>query len=531
MKLIHRHYAGVARELAQQEADADDMVLPSRNHAVVLVSKLHLPTLRALAYARATRPDNLEAITVSVDDGETKQLVSKWQDSDITVPLKVIASPYREITRPVLDYVKRITKDSPRDGGHGVHPRVRGRALVGADTAQPERAAAQGQTAVRAQRDGDFGSVATQFVGAAQDAAAAVRARGRQKGLPGLSLLTLRTEAPANGGSCVARDDGRVVFVRYALPGETVRARVTSERGSYWHAEAVEIVEASPDRIDPLCPIAGADGAGCCDMAFVEPSALRALKGEVVANQLQRLGGLDPAETADLTAEPVGSAGETGWRTRVRVEVGADGRAGFHRYHSAELVDDLRCAQLPSGMLGDLPVDGVREGDQLHVVLDDDGMRHVVSSGQNRRTRVLQGEYEGVQRVGGRVWRLPVTAFWQAHRDAATVYSALLADWAGPATASTAWDLYGGAGLFAHALAEGVGHSGRVISVDTSRAGARAGRVALADLPQVRFVTESVRRALHRLNCRKPNWPCSIRRGRVPAARSSTWSRMPACSG
>ena len=114
MKLIHRHYAAVSRELANQESEVDDIVLPSRNHAVELVSKLHLPTLRALAYARATRPDVLEAITVSVDDGETKQLVHRWQESDISVPLKVVASPYREITRPVLDYVKRITKDSPR---------------------------------------------------------------------------------------------------------------------------------------------------------------------------------------------------------------------------------------------------------------------------------------------------------------------------------------------------------------------------------------------------------------------------------
>jgi amino acid transporter len=114
MKLIHKHYETVARELAQQELDEGEVVLPSRNHAVVLVSKLHLPTLRALAYARATRPDQLEAITVSVDDGETRELVHKWQDSDITVPLKVIASPYREITRPVLDYVKRISKESPR---------------------------------------------------------------------------------------------------------------------------------------------------------------------------------------------------------------------------------------------------------------------------------------------------------------------------------------------------------------------------------------------------------------------------------
>ncbi len=115
MKAIHRHYAAVARELEQQQAaEEGGIVLPSRNHAIVLVSKLHLPTLRALAYARATRPDELEAITVSVDDGETRELVHRWEDSEISVPLKVIASPYREITRPVLDYVKRISRESPR---------------------------------------------------------------------------------------------------------------------------------------------------------------------------------------------------------------------------------------------------------------------------------------------------------------------------------------------------------------------------------------------------------------------------------
>jgi amino acid transporter len=114
MKLIRKHYDAVSRELQQQTAQDHDVVLPSRNHAVVLVSKLHLPTLRALAYARATRPDALEAVTVSVDDAETRELVRNWEDSDISVPLKVIASPYREITRPILDYVKRVSRESPR---------------------------------------------------------------------------------------------------------------------------------------------------------------------------------------------------------------------------------------------------------------------------------------------------------------------------------------------------------------------------------------------------------------------------------
>ncbi|BAH55068.1 APC family permease [Rhodococcus opacus] len=112
MKMIRKHYDSVARELEEQEWDG---VLPSRTHSIVLVSKLHMPTMRALAYARATRPDTLEAITVNVDEPDTRALVRQWEKSDIAVPLKVVESPYREITKPVLDYVRRVRKDSPRD--------------------------------------------------------------------------------------------------------------------------------------------------------------------------------------------------------------------------------------------------------------------------------------------------------------------------------------------------------------------------------------------------------------------------------
>jgi tRNA/tmRNA/rRNA uracil-C5-methylase (TrmA/RlmC/RlmD family) len=310
-------------------------------------------------------------------------------------------------------------------------------------------------------------------------------------------LLTLTVGAAANGGSCVARHDGRVVFVRYALPGEVVRARVTGERGSHWHAEVVEVLESSPDRVDSLCPIAGVDGAGCCDLAFVTPEAARRIKGDVVANQLGRLGGHDWTGVA----EEVGSAGATGWRTRVRLDTDADGRAGYHRYHSADLVTDLACAQVPGGMLAGL--DGSRwpPGAELHVVLDDDGERHVVQSGPGRGrkaapTQAVEGSYEATQRIGQRVWRVPATAFWQAHRDAASVYSGLIADWARLSPGMAAWDLYGGAGVFASVLAESVGESGHVVTVDTSRGSSRAARAALADLSQVSVVTDSVRRAL-----------------------------------
>jgi len=288
-----------------------------------------------------------------------------------------------------------------------------------------------------------------------------------------------------------------VVFVRYALPGERVRARVTAERGSHWHAETIEVIEASPDRVDSLCPIAGVDGAGCCDLGFVRPDAARSLKADVVANQLARLGGHE----WQGVAEPVGSTGATGWRTRVRLDTAADGRAGFQRYHSPEQVTELECAQVPDDMLGGLDELLWPPGAQLHVALDDDGQRHVVQSGprSGRKaapTQVVEGNYEAVQRVGGRTWLVPVTAFWQAHRDAARVYSGLIAEWARLDAGMTAWDLYGGAGVFAAVLAHGVGESGRVVTVDTSRGSARAARTALADLTWVDVVTDSVRRAL-----------------------------------
>jgi amino acid transporter len=112
---IHKHYERVRAELRVLDDDLDAQMLPSRVHAIVLVSKIHKPTLRALAYARATRPSKLEAITVNVEPDETKALQDEWDRRDIPVPLKALDSPYREITRPVVDYVKSLRSGHPRD--------------------------------------------------------------------------------------------------------------------------------------------------------------------------------------------------------------------------------------------------------------------------------------------------------------------------------------------------------------------------------------------------------------------------------
>jgi amino acid transporter len=112
MRAVRTHYDRVEAAI---QPGSELVTLPSRVHAIVLVSKLHMPTLRALAYARATRPNTLTAVTVQTKREETEALMREWDARGIDIPLTVLDSPYREITTPVLAYVSRVRRKSPRD--------------------------------------------------------------------------------------------------------------------------------------------------------------------------------------------------------------------------------------------------------------------------------------------------------------------------------------------------------------------------------------------------------------------------------
>ncbi|MFD1814032.1 class I SAM-dependent RNA methyltransferase [Rhodococcus gannanensis] len=330
--------------------------------------------------------------------------------------------------------------------------------------------------------------------------------------------LELRLGNPGHGGFCVARHDGRVVFVRQGLPGEVVRARVTEDRGgSFCRADVTEVVEASADRVEPLCPISGPGGAGCCDLSHATLSAQRAIKASVVAEQLRRLGGVE----REVAVEDLPGTGDgSGWRTRLRLAVDADGRAGFHGYRSNAVVTTLACPQPVGGMYNGLAERSWRPGAELLVAVDSDGARHVVeiepadvsrtgrrspgrrgatarraASARRRREHPVIGSGRVVQRVAGRAWELSATGFWQAHRGAAERYTEVVSEWADLGAEDVAWDLYGGVGVFAAALAAQVGERGTVLSVESSRGAVEDGRRALADLPQVRLEAARVENA------------------------------------
>ncbi len=308
-------------------------------------------------------------------------------------------------------------------------------------------------------------------------------------------LLDLTVGAVAAGGSCVARtDEGQVVFVRHALPGERVRAQVTSSTTSFLRADAVEVLEASADRVVAPCAFAGPGRCGGCDWQHVAVDRQRALKADLVLEQLRRLAGIAP----DLVVEPVdGDAAGLGWRTRVQLGVQADGAAGFHRHrsHDLELVDRCLIATEEVNAVGapQLRWSGARS---IEVIAAGD-QRVVSITGR----RVQLPEVEAGLAIDGRPVRVPhgirhdvlgrrfeVSAggFWQVHVGAAHALAAAVLDGLAAQPGERVADLYAGAGLFTALLADRVGPTGSVLSVESDRSATADAARNTADQPQVR---------------------------------------------
>jgi len=295
----------------------------------------------------------------------------------------------------------------------------------------------------------------------------------------------------AHGGHCVARHEGRVVFVRHSLPGERVVVRVTEDRHpGFCRADAVELLEASPDRVERPCPYSGPGRCGGCDWQHVDPAAQRQLKAAVVREQLARLAGLE----VDVAVEAL-PGGPLRWRSRARFAVDRSGAAGLrrHRSHDVVVLDDCpitveTAAQAvlrqrwPGAGAVDVSVDST--GAVTTTRLDRRG--HPTSSRVVRPGGDLPEEpsTRAERHAGGRDWEVEGTGFWQVHPGAADALVAAVAEFAVVRPGETVLDLYAGVGLFGGALAPAAGPEGRVVCVESDEAACAAADANLADLPQ-----------------------------------------------
>ncbi len=304
------------------------------------------------------------------------------------------------------------------------------------------------------------------------------------------TLVELDVGAVTHAGSCVARLDGRVVFVRHTLPGERVVARVTdSSHERYWRADAVEVLRASPDRVSPPCPHAGPGGCGGCDWQHASLATQRRLAGTVVAEALRRLAGIDvdvQVEEAGEGGDAGGSAAGLGWRTRVRFALAPDGEVGLREHRSHRVVPTPDCPVAHPMVTA--AVAGRRfEGAAAVEVAVSPATGSVSVSPIPGKGGVQDGHAgaEFVEMVGRREFRLDPGSFWQVHVAAAeTLVGAVLAGLE-PRPGETALDLYAGAGLFAAFLAEAVGPAGHVVAMEADPPAVASAARSLVDLPQV----------------------------------------------
>jgi tRNA/tmRNA/rRNA uracil-C5-methylase (TrmA/RlmC/RlmD family) len=302
-------------------------------------------------------------------------------------------------------------------------------------------------------------------------------------------VLDLDVGPVAHGGHCVARVDGRVVFVRHALPGERVRVVVTEDGGgAFCRADAIGVLTPASGRVEPPCPWARAGGCGGCDWQHADAATQRELKTAVLREQLHRLAG-PPGDVMPAPVVEELPGGLLGWRHRVRLAVDGEGRAGLRAHRSHEVLPIADCPLTPHGCLPPVLEQRFAPGGEVEVTVDADGVRHgadVVGSA-------------AVQRAAGREWRLRPGSFWQVHPALADTLAGVVAAWAGAPPGGVGWDLYGGVGLFAAVLAEQVGPGGEVTVVESARTAVDDGRAALADLPQVRWEIGRVERVLSSL--------------------------------
>ncbi|MDQ1007830.1 tRNA/tmRNA/rRNA uracil-C5-methylase (TrmA/RlmC/RlmD family) [Streptomyces sp. V4I23] len=335
----------------------------------------------------------------------------------------------------------------------------------------------------------------------------------------------------AHGGHCIARtDEGRVLFVRHALPGERIVARVTEgeEDSRFLRADAVRVLEASKDRVEAPCPYAGPGKCGGCDWQHAKPGAQRRLKGEVIAEQLKRLAGLTPEEAGwDGTVMPAPGdkvpAGEVpAWRTRVQYAIDAEGRAGLRKHRSHDVQPIEHCMIAAPGV-SELGVEK-REWPQMATV------EAIAATGSNDRQVVLtprpggrlplveldkpvsvlrvDEKDGGVHRVHGRAfvreradertYRVGMGGFWQVHPQAADVLVKAVMQGLLPRKGDMALDLYCGVGLFAGALADRVGEKGAVLGIESGKRAVEDARHNLQDFDRVRIEQGKVEQVLPR---------------------------------
>ena len=241
--------------------------------------------------------------------------------------------------------------------------------------------------------------------------------------------------AIAHGGHCIARHDGQVIFVRYAIPGERALVEITDITKSFARGNCVEVLTASPYRITPPCKYAHVGGCGGCDFQHIDVSHQRTLKAAIIKEQFQRLA----RENVDVVVEEVPPT--LHWRNRMEFSISDNGKLGLFAARSSKIIEIDKCLIANELIeISEINKRKLPQGKRVDVAITSQGDNEIVIEGRENHSLIHEA-------VNGFTFSLNPISFWQSHRSAAEILSTVVRDFASIKSGDHIFDLYGGAGL------------------------------------------------------------------------------------
>ena len=302
-------------------------------------------------------------------------------------------------------------------------------------------------------------------------------------------------EKVAHGGHFIARHEGQVIFVRHAIPAETVEVEITGIGSRFVRADAVRIIEASPDRVSAPCIFSHPGGCGGCDFQHIAIARQRELKADVIREQFNRIA----KREIDVTVEEIGEP--LHWRTRISSATNDEGKIGFYaaRTHRVIPVDDC-IITTPSIKYPELALRKWPARSRIEILASSTGARSIAIADSKRdsKARMTEGEAISHEDVYGHLLQVSQASFWQSHESAPEVLSETIREYVH--LGDHVLDLYGGVGLFAAALIDVVGANGRIDLIESSPSAVGDARRNFADYPNIQIYSGEVSRELRKID-------------------------------
>jgi len=307
--------------------------------------------------------------------------------------------------------------------------------------------------------------------------------------------LRVEIEKIAHGGHFIARHEGAVIFVRHAIPGESVEIEITSVGASFNRADVVEVFTASADRVSAPCRYAHRLGCGGCDFQHIALTRQRELKGQVITEQFSRIAKMDLAVEVEEVGAPLG------WRTRCSANSTKNGELGFYQSRSHKVIAVTDCRILvPEMKYSELAQRGVKANQRLEISISNTGERTIAtaSSREDSAMRLSEGPEVAHYRVGEKIFDVSQKSFWQSHKDAPRVLSEAVLAFSQLEPGDHVLDLYGGVGLFTAVILPIIGAAGSVEIVEGSKSATADARSNFAQDSNVTVITADVAKAITR---------------------------------